>query len=47
MSAVPSAAGNRVSKGKRESAPGKALRGLMPYLRRYTGALFSVCSQSC
>ena len=38
MSAVPSA-GNRASKGKRESAPDKALRGLMPYLRRYTGGI--------
>ncbi len=39
MSAAPPATGNRASKGKRESAPGKALRGLMPYLRRYTGGI--------
>src|SRR5260370_32652101 len=39
MSAVPPTAGNRTPKGTRESAPGKGLRGLMPYLRRYPGGI--------
>src|SRR5712692_6875806 len=39
MSAVPPAAGNRASKPPRESSPGKGLRGLMPYLRRYPGGI--------
>src|SRR5205807_4550917 len=39
MSAVPPATDNRTSKGTRESPPDKGLRGLMPYLRRYTGGI--------
>ena len=39
MSAVPPATSNQASKGAREAAPGKGLRGLMPYLRRYTGGI--------
>src|SRR2546430_2911541 len=36
MSAVPPAVGNR---GSGEAPPSKGLRGLMPYLRRYTGGI--------
>jgi len=39
MSAAPSAASNRASDSSRETRPGKGLRGLMPYLRRYTGGI--------
>src|SRR6266852_5737854 len=39
MSAVPSATGNRASKNPPESSPRGGLRGLMPYLRRYTGGI--------
>jgi ATP-binding cassette subfamily B protein len=39
MSAVQPATGNRTPKGNRESRPGKGLRGLMPYLRRYPGGI--------
>ena len=39
MSAAPSAASNRAAKGPREAPLNKGLRGLMPYLRRYTGGI--------
>jgi ATP-binding cassette, subfamily B, multidrug efflux pump len=39
MSAAPSAANNRTSKGSSEARLDKGLRGLMPYLRRYTGGI--------
>src|SRR5436853_7666051 len=39
MSAAPSAASNRASDGSREAPPGRGLRGLMPYLRRYPGGI--------
>src|SRR6266851_355940 len=39
MSAVPPAISNQASKGAREAAHGKGLRGLVPYLRRYTGGI--------
>jgi len=42
----PSAASNGLQGLLRDSL-NRGLRGLMPYLRRYTGGLFSVCSQSC
>src|ERR1700704_5132692 len=39
MSAVSPTTSNRAAKGTRDSSPGKGLRGLMPYLRRYTGGI--------
>src|SRR5258707_13671865 len=39
MSATPSAANKPVSKGPHEAPRDKNLRGLMPYLRRYTGGI--------
>src|SRR5258708_37997431 len=39
MSAAPSAASNRVSDSSRGAPPSRGLRGLMPYLRRYTGGI--------
>ncbi len=39
MSAVPSVTRNRGSKGTKERPADKGLRGLMPYLRRYTGGI--------
>src|SRR5438874_12320251 len=39
MSAAPSAASKRAVDASREAPPSKGLRGLMPYLRRYTGGI--------
>ena len=39
MSAAPSATKNRPSPGVLDAAPDKDLRGLVPYLRRYTGGI--------
>jgi ATP-binding cassette, subfamily B, multidrug efflux pump len=39
MSAAPPAANNQASKGSSEAPLNKGLRGLMPYLRRYTGGI--------
>jgi len=39
MSAAPSAASNRASKDSCETPLNRGLRGLMPYLRRYTGGI--------
>jgi len=39
MSAAPSATKNRPATGKLDAPPDKDLRGLVPYLRRYTGGI--------
>ena len=39
MSAAPTAASNRASNSPRQAPHDRGLRGLMPYLRRYTGGI--------